>query len=105
VTILIMAQNGIVGQGLESPVDLSYLADNVILLRYFETSGEVRHAISVMKKRTGAHEKTVRECRIGPPGFHVGRQLRDFDGVLTGQPVYSGSAFKQGENGPGGPHV
>jgi circadian clock protein KaiC len=108
VTILIMAQNGIVGQGLESPVDLSYLADNVILLRYFETSGEVRHAISVVKKRTGAHEKTVRECRIGPPGFHVGRQLRDFDGVLTGQPVYSGHASDPGNtsaNGAGSLHV
>ncbi len=93
VTLLIMAQNGLVGQGLESPVDLSYLADNVILLRYFESFGEVRHAISVVKKRTGAHEKAVRECRIHPPGFQVGRQLRDFNGILTGQPVYTGEAI------------
>jgi len=93
VTFLIMAQNGIVGQGLESPVDLSYLADNVVLLRYFEAFGEVRHAISMVKKRTGAHEKTVRECRIQAPGFQVGRQLRDFNGVLTGQPVYTGQTI------------
>ncbi len=91
ITLMIMAQSGIVGQGLESPVDLSYLADNVVLLRYFEAFGEVRHAISVVKKRTGAHEKSVRELRIGPPGFKVGRQLREFNGVLTGQPVYTGA--------------
>jgi circadian clock protein KaiC len=90
ITLMLMAQSGIVGQGLESPVDLSYLADNVVLLRYFEAFGEVRHAISVVKKRTGAHEKSVRELRIGPPGFRVGRQLREFQGVLTGQPVYTG---------------
>jgi circadian clock protein KaiC len=100
VTFLIMAQNGIVGQGLESPVDLSYLADNVVLLRYFEAFGEVRHAISVVKKRTGAHEKTVRECRIQAPGFQVGRQLRDFDGVLTGQPVYTGQTIPPIEPDP-----
>jgi circadian clock protein KaiC len=90
VTLLLMAQTGLVGQGLESPVDLSYLADTVVLLRYFEAFGEVRHAISVVKKRTGRHEKAVREFRLGPPGFQVGRQLRDFNGVLTGQPVYTG---------------
>jgi circadian clock protein KaiC len=90
VTLLLMAQSGLVGQGLESPVDLSYLADTVVLLRYFEAFGEVRHAISVVKKRTGRHEKAVREFRLGPPGFQVGRQLREFNGVLNGHPVYTG---------------
>ncbi|HEV7517682.1 MAG TPA: circadian clock protein KaiC, partial [Thermoanaerobaculia bacterium] len=94
-----MAQSGLVGQGLESPVDLSYLADNVVLLRYFEAFGEVRHAISVVKKRTGAHEKSVREFRLAPPGFRVGRQLRDFNGVLTGEPVYTGDTGPLLESG------
>jgi circadian clock protein KaiC len=101
VTLMIMAQSGLVGQGLESPVDLSYLADNVVLLRYFEAFGEVRHAISVVKKRTGRHEKSVREISIGPPGFRVGRQLRDFSGVLTGEPVYTGDTGPLFENGGG----
>jgi circadian clock protein KaiC len=92
VTLLIMAQSGLLGQGLESPVDLSYLADTVVLLRYFEAFGEIRQAISVVKKRTGRHEKSVREFRLAPPGFRVGRQLRDFNGVLTGEPIYTGEA-------------
>jgi len=99
-TIMTMAQSGLVGQGIESPIDLSYLADTVILLRYFEAFGEVRHAISVVKKRTGRHEKSVRELRIGPIGCRVGRQLDDFRGVLTGQPVYTGDGaglFEKGE--------
>ncbi|HEY8019452.1 MAG TPA: ATPase domain-containing protein [Thermoanaerobaculia bacterium] len=90
VTLMIMAQSGIVGTGLDSPVELSYLADTVVLLRYFEVAGEVRQAISVVKKRTGRHEKTVRELRIEPPGLRVGRRLSEFTGVLTGQPVYTG---------------
>jgi circadian clock protein KaiC len=89
VTVMVMAQNGIVGTGLEAPVELSYLADNVVLLRYFEAAGQVRHAISVVKKRTGQHEKTVRELRVQAPGIHVGRQLTEFTGVLTGQLVYT----------------
>jgi circadian clock protein KaiC len=104
VTLMIMAKNGIVGQGLESPVDLSYLADNVVLLRYFEAFGEVRQAISVVKKRTGAHEKTVRECRIHPPGFQVGRQLHDFNGILTGQPIYTGQTIPPIETIADAPH-
>jgi circadian clock protein KaiC len=112
VTLLIMTQSGLVGQGIEAPVDLSYLADNVILLRYFEAFGEVHQALSVVKKRTGRHEKAVREFRISPPGFRVGRQLRDFHGVLTGEPTYTGdtgpllgiggSGASSGNGGPGG---
>ncbi len=71
-----------------SPVDATYLADAVLLLRYFEYRGEVRQTISVMKKRGGAHERTLREFRLGPNGVTVGRPLREFRGVLTGTPVY-----------------
>ncbi len=74
VTLLILAQYGLVGQPMETPVDLSYLADTVIMLRYFEAFGEVRQAISVVKKRTGHHEKSVRELQLGPRGVTVGRR-------------------------------
>ncbi|HEY8022554.1 MAG TPA: ATPase domain-containing protein [Thermoanaerobaculia bacterium] len=90
VTLLVMAQNGLLGVGIEAPVELSYLADTVVLLRYFEAAGEVRQAISVVKKRTGRHERTVRELRIEAPGVRVGRQLTEFSGVLAGQLVYAG---------------
>jgi circadian clock protein KaiC len=70
-----------------TPVDASYLADAVVLLRYFEARGEVRQAISVVKKRGGAHERTIREFRLGADGIAVGEPLRSFRGVLTGVPV------------------
>ena len=91
-TFLIMAQAGLLGESLESPVNLSYLADTVILLRYFEAFGEVRKAISLVKRRTGPHESTVRELRIGESGPQVGRELREFHGVLTGRLEYTGEA-------------
>jgi circadian clock protein KaiC len=91
-TLLIMAQFGILGQDVSSPVELSYLADNVILLRYFEAFGQVRQAISAVKKRTGTHERSVRELRISDQGLRVGRELREFQGVLTGQLSYLGEA-------------
>ncbi len=91
ITLMVMAQNGIVGTGLEAPVELSYLADTVVLLRYFEAAGRVRHAISVVKKRTGSHEKTVRELSIQQNGIQVGRRLAEFTGVLTGHLVYTGN--------------
>lgn len=86
-TILIGAQQGLVGTHMVTPVEASYLADVVIVLRYFEAEGEVRQAISVMKKRSGAHERTLREFRLGSGGIHVGEPLRRFRGVLTGVPV------------------
>ena len=86
--ISIVAQHGMVGQ-MHAPVDLSYLADNVLLLRFFEARGAVRHAISVLKKRSGAHEKTIREFRLNPTGISVGEPLTEFQGVLTGVPVYT----------------
>ena len=88
--ISIVAQHGLVGQ-MQAPVDLSYLADNVLLLRFFEAHGAVRQAISVLKKRSGPHEKTIRELRLEPSGIKVGEPLTEFHGVLTGVPVYKGS--------------
>ena len=88
VTILINAQQGLIGQ-MQSSIDVSYLADTVILFRYFETRGEVRQAISVLKKRTGPHEHSIRELAIGKGGLHIGEPLRGFRGILTGVPVES----------------
>jgi circadian clock protein KaiC len=88
-TILIMAQHGVMGR-METPIDLSYLSDTVVLLRYFETRGEIRQAVSVLKKRTGPHERTIREFQISGDGLRVGEPLKDFHGVLTGVPTYSG---------------
>jgi circadian clock protein KaiC len=90
VTILVMAQYGILGSSMSSPVDISYLADTVILLRFFEAFGQVRRAISVVKKRSGGHERTIRELRIGPDHIDVGKPLSDFQGVLSGSPTYTG---------------
>jgi len=71
-------------------VDVSYLADTVVLLRFFEASGEIRKAISVLKKRSGAHESAIRELEMVPGGLRVGEPLREFHGILTGTPVYNG---------------
>lgn len=86
VTFLVVAQHGLLGTAMQTPVDASYLADAVVLLRYFETAGQVRQAVSVMKKRGGVHERTIREFRLGPGGVHVGEPLAGFHGVLTGVP-------------------
>ncbi len=91
-TILIGAHQGLIGGPMVAPVDASYLADSVILLRYFEMKGEVRQAISVVKKRGGPHERTIREFRMEPGGIRVGPALRDFRGVLTGVPIYEAPA-------------
>lgn len=89
-TLLVAAQHGILGMGMVTPVDVTYLADTVVLFRYFEAGGEVRKAVSVMKKRTGAHETTIREYAIGSHGLHVGEPLKQFHGVMTGVPSYRG---------------
>jgi circadian clock protein KaiC len=91
-TFLVVAQHGLVGPDIQSPIDASYLADTVILLRYFEVRGEVRQAISVMKKRSGRHERTIRELRIDHQGLRVGAPLSVFQGVLNGTPQYIGQA-------------
>ncbi len=90
VTLLTIAQHGMLGSSMLTPIDASFLADTVILLRFFEAAGMVRQAISVVKKRRGAHERTLREFKIGPTGMQVGEVLQDFEGVLTGVPRYRG---------------
>jgi circadian clock protein KaiC len=89
-TFVILAQSGMVGQQMQSPVDMTYLSDAVLLLRFFEAEGEIRRAISVIKKRTGSHESSIREMRIDSGGVRVGEKLDGFRGVLTGTPVYEG---------------
>jgi circadian clock protein KaiC len=93
-TILTMAQHGLVGD-MKAPVDVTYLADTVLLLRYFEAFGRVRRAISVIKKRTGAHEDTIREFRIGHEGINVGEPLTEFQGILRGVPLFVGEESAQ----------
>jgi circadian clock protein KaiC len=90
-TLLIMAQYGLVGS-MQSPVDVSYLSDTVLLLRYFEAGGRIRKAISVVKRRCGPHEDTIREFGVGAGGVHVGEPLLRFSGVLTGVPRFHGDA-------------
>ena len=89
-TFMTVAQHGLVG-GMEAPVDMTYLADTVILLRYFEALGNVRRAVSIIKKRTGRHETSIREFRISDKGLSVGGRLEAFQGVLSGVPTYSGA--------------
>jgi circadian clock protein KaiC len=89
-TILIGAHQGLIGAQMHTPVDASYLADAVLLIRYFEVKGEVRQALSVMKKRGGRHERSIREFSLERDGIHVGAALRQFRGVLTGVPTLEG---------------
>jgi circadian clock protein KaiC len=90
-TFLVTPQHGFVG-ALESRIEVSYLADNVILTRYFEARGAVHNAISIMKQRNAMHEKTIREFKIGAGGLIVGEPLMAFRGVLAGTPDFSGEA-------------
>jgi circadian clock protein KaiC len=97
-TLLIGAHQGVIGTQMFTPVDASYLADAVVMLRYFEAHGEVRQAISVMKKRGGEHERTIREFALERGGIRVGEPLREFRGVLTGVPIYEmGTLREKGE--------
>ena len=91
VTILVATQHGLIGN-MATPIDVSYLADTVVLLRYYEAAGAVRNAISVVKKRSGAHERTIREFALGAHGIKIGKPLSEFRGVLTGVPTYTGSS-------------
>lgn len=89
-TILTVTQSGMMGAAMTSPVDTTYLADNVILFRFFESRGEVRRAISVVKKRSGRHELTIRELRVTEKGIEIGAPLNHFQGILTGVPKFVG---------------
>jgi circadian clock protein KaiC len=95
-TILISAQQGLMGQ-MHSPVDASYLADAIVLLRYFEDRGEVRQAISVMKKRGSKHERTIRELIFDNGQVSIGPPLREFRGILTGVPIFEARLDRPGD--------
>lgn len=90
--VMTLVQHGVFGGPVDEAAEVSYLADTVILMRYFEHAGSVRQAISVVKKRSGEHERTIRECRVGPGGLQVGEPLHEFRGVLTGVPEYTGQS-------------
>lgn len=90
-TLFTIAQHGLVGADVSAPADLSYLADTVILMRYFEVAGSVRKSIAIVKKRTGAHENSIREFEISPEAVRVGPPLKAFHGVLTGVPRFLGA--------------
>jgi len=96
VTILTLAQHGLVGQQVTAPIDISYLADTVLLIRYFEAFGRIRRAISVVKKRIGPHEIAVREMRIAQGGVTIGEPVTNFQGVLSGVPQFTGDAGQLG---------
>jgi len=91
ITIMVLAQQGMIGN-MQSVIDLTYLADTVVLHRFFESFGEVKQAISVIKKRSGNHERSIREFRVDERGVHVGPPLKDFQGVLTGVPRFQGTS-------------
>ncbi|HWE37331.1 MAG TPA: ATPase domain-containing protein [Isosphaeraceae bacterium] len=97
VTFLVVAQHGLLGN-MQTPIDTTYLADTVVLFRYFEAAGEVRQAVSVVKKRSGRHERTIRELRLGD-GLSLGPPLVDFEGILSGTPSFRGPAGSR--KGPG----
>ena len=92
-TILTLAQHGFIGN-MQTPVDVSYLADTVLLFRYFEYAGEIRQALSVIKKRSGPHERAIRELFFGLGEIHVGEPLKEYKGVLTGVPSFIGATSK-----------
>jgi circadian clock protein KaiC len=100
-TILVLAQHGLVGP-MDTPLDISYLSDSVLMLRYFEVAGTVRRALSVVKKRSGNHEHTIREYRLAENGIHLGPPLTNFSGVFTGTPRFIGdeaTLFEEAEHG------
>ena len=98
-TLMTLAQHGLVGTT-QSPIDISYLADTVLLFQYFERAGTIRQALSVVKKRSGPHERSIRELTFGNGEIQVGLPLKDFDGVLTGAPRYTGANGKENRPDP-----
>ncbi|MBV9912960.1 MAG: AAA family ATPase [Sinobacteraceae bacterium] len=96
-TFMVVAQTGMLGAAMNSPVDASYLADSVVMLRYFEHSGKVKKALSVMKKRTGSHEGSIRELWFDQRGVHLSEPLLELRGVLTGVPVEAASKAREAD--------
>jgi circadian clock protein KaiC len=105
--IMTLVQHGIFGNPVDEAAEVSYLADTVILMRYFEVNGSVRQAVSVVKKRSGDHERTIRECRVSHGGLDLGEPLREFQGVLTGVPTYVGGTvpLMQASGAPPEPEI
>ncbi len=97
-TILVLAQHGLVGP-MDTPLDISYLSDAVLMLRYFEFGGTVRRALSVVKKRSGNHEHTIREFRLSGAGITLGPPLKEFSGIFSGNPQFSGTAIPEAPGG------
>ena len=89
VTILVAAQHGLMGPSMTTPLDVSYLADSVVLFRFFESTGQIHRALSAVKKRSGDHEATIRELVFSTSGITVGEPLHEFHGVLTGVPTFA----------------
>jgi circadian clock protein KaiC len=89
ITLLVLGQHGLVGE-VRTDIDLSYLSDTIMLFRFFEAHGEILSAISVVKSRTHAHERSIRQLQLGPDGLTVGQALRNFEGVMSGLPTYRG---------------
>jgi circadian clock protein KaiC len=89
-TLMTLAQHGLLGAAMTSPVDITYLADTVVVLRYFEAFGNVMQALAVIKKRTGGHERSIRQFHLTSDGIRIGEPLKKFEGVLTGVPQYRG---------------
>ena len=104
-TFFTVAQSGIIGSSMSSPVDASYLADSVVLLRYFELAGTVRKAVSVLKKRTGGHEGSIRELWFDQAGIHLSEPLLRLRGVLTGGPIELAPAAGHGGARPPDDHA
>jgi circadian clock protein KaiC len=98
VSILILGQHGLLGE-MRSEVDMSYLADAILLFRFFEARGQLLKAVSMVKSRTNRHEQTIREFRMGPAGLEVGQELTDFEGVLVGVTAYRGQMPLLGDKG------
>ena len=94
-TFLTVAQQGMLGQNMASPIDVSYIADTIFMMRFFEAGGRVRKALSVLKKRTGLHETTIREIAVKRNALWVGEPLANFRGVLTGVPEFRGSSLTE----------
>jgi circadian clock protein KaiC len=90
ITMLVLGQHGIIGE-VQNDIDISYLSDVVVLFRYFEHNGEVLTAVTAVKSRANAHERSIRQFRLGNTGLQVGEALRDFEGVLSGLPAYRGN--------------
>jgi circadian clock protein KaiC len=96
VSLLVLTQHGILGAEMSTPVDVSFIADNVFLLRFFEARGAVRQALSMVKRRAGPHERTIRELLLEPGRVRVGKPLADFSGVLGGTPTFAGRSASEG---------